>query len=222
MASERAWIPAAAALALTASGASAQTARAGLREVRERVSAGMSLVLSVPQGDFGTYVGEGGGMAAHVVYSPGGGVLGLRFDGGFALYGLEFHGGPWPETRTDAIWFGGVGPQLTLGTAPFTPYLHAGLGFSYFATTWSSPGYASTIVGHTTGAWYAGGGARIELSRGRFPLSLDLNVRYIANGNTAYLAPNVFTETHDGLVPATLYGDANLLAVQVGVSVAIP
>jgi len=216
------WLPVATALALTASRASAQATRAGLREVRERVYAGAALVLSVPQGDFGNFVGEGGGVSGHMVYSPGGGVLGLRLDGGVTLYGLQYHGGEWPEMRTDAIWFGGVGPQLTLGRAPFAPYLHAGVGFSYFATTWSSPGYASTIVGHTTGAWYAGGGARIQLSRGRFPLSLDLAARYIANGNTVYLAPNVFTETPDGLVPATLEGEANLMVFQIGVSLAFP
>jgi len=211
-----------AALAVAAPTVSAQAGRVGLREVRERIHTGLAAVLSVPQGDFGTFVGEGGGMAGYLAYHPGGGVLGVRFDGAFTIYGLEFSGHPWPETRTDAIWFAGVGPQLTLGSAPFAPYLNGGVGLSYFATTWSSPGYASTVVGHTTGAWYAGGGARIELSRGRFPLSLDLAARYVANGRAVYLAPNVLVETPDGLLPATLEGEANLMLFQLGVSLAIP
>jgi hypothetical protein len=199
----------------------AQRVPRGMREVRERLFVGAGGVFSVPQGEFAEFVGNGGGVAGHLVYNLGGGLLGIRFDGSVVLYGLQVHGHPWGETRTDAIWFGGIGPQLTLGDSPFRPYLHAGIGWSYFATTWASPGYASTVVGHGTGAWYAGGGFRVELSRGRVPLSLDLMARYVDNGTVAYLAPNVVVETPDGLAPATLYGDANLMLFQVGLSVAI-
>lgn len=216
------WIVLAMALIGATTDLGAQRAPRGMREVRDRLYIGMGGVLSVPQGDFSQFVGNGGGLAGHLVYNLGGGLLGIRLDGAVVLYGLQVHGGPWGETRTDAIWSGGIGPQLTLGDGPFRPYLHAGIGWSYFATTWSSPGYASTVIGNVTGAWYGGGGFRIELNRGRVPVSLDLMVRYVDNGTVAYLAPNVVTETPDGLVPATLYGDADFMLLQVGFSVAIP
>jgi hypothetical protein len=167
------------------------------------------------------------------------GVLSLRGDLGFLIYGYEskrvcIQGvGCRIQARletTNNIAFGGIGPELALPLRGARPYVHAFMGFSYFNTSsslediWGDESHFTTQnLGDGTVSWGVGGGLELNLKRGRTPVSLDLGVRYHENGTVKYLTRGNIVDNPDGSV--TLYpilSEANLMSYHFGVSIGIP
>lgn len=182
----------------------------------------------VDQG-FGLEIGGGAPMAAD-------GQLRLRGDLGFLLYGVErLHYcsfGCWAGselTTTNAIVYGQIGPELVLLKGDVQPYLHAGVGLSYFVTSSSlddhdgygsyleTTNYSDVVLGFTYG-----GGVRFRMGGGRRPVFLDLGVERLDNAEASYLTAGDIVDHDDGSV--TIYpnrSDADLVAFELGVSIGV-
>ncbi len=215
-------------------GASAQRPE----EAEQKLSIGVRGVLAVPVGEFSDAVGLGGGVNLSVLTNPGG-ALGLRFDGSLLLYGHEEFTKPLSNTIqrvsvdvTTYNWIAslGAGPQLTLGSGPFRPYVFGTVGFSYFATVTSIAGSvavsdefaSSTNFDDFTLSASGGAGLLIELSRGKTPVSLDLSVQGFRNGTVQYLRPGSIQERADGSVFFTpIESRADLVTIKAGVSIGV-
>jgi hypothetical protein len=164
----------------------------------------------------------------------------LRADFGFLIYGNEHRNvclaapvGCRIEldmNTTNAILYGGLGPELVLMTGPIEPYVNASFGFTYFGTTTSLSGtnnaddFAST-TNYSDGmfAWRAGGGVRMRVSAGRTPVWLDFGVERHENGVAEFLTKGDIIDHPDGsitLLPNR--SEANLVAFRFGVTVGIP
>jgi hypothetical protein len=205
-----------------------------------RANLGVNLIVGDPVGEFDQFVGTGFGadFFGRVPLDPMG-VLSLRGDLGFLIYGYEskrvcFEGvGCRVQGRlqtTNNIAFGGIGPELALPMRRARPYVHAFMGFSYFNTSssledlWGNDADFSTEnFGDGVFSWGVGGGLELNLSQGRVPIDLNLGVRYHENGRVTYLTEGDIVDNPDGSV--TLYpilSDANLMSYQFGVSIGIP
>ena len=201
---------------------------------------GINLMAGDPVGEFDEFVGAGFGADfwGRLPMDPRG-VLSLRADLGFLIYGYEskrvcFDGvGCRVQARlqtTNNIFFGGIGPELALPLPRARPYVHAFWGFSYFNTSssledlWGGESHFNTEnYGDGTFAWGLGGGLELNLSRGRVPIDLNVGFRYHENGRVRYLTEGDIVDNPDGSV--TLYpvsSEANLLAYHLGVSIGIP
>ncbi|HSG07748.1 MAG TPA: hypothetical protein VLA36_05310 [Longimicrobiales bacterium] len=224
------------ALAVLAGGADAQR-----RSQRPAGYVGLALVAAGPLGELGDYIDAGGGGQFYGMFplDPDGRVR-LRADFGFLVYGHERQRlcFSYPVgcriqmdlTTTNAVMFGGLGPEVVLGSGPVEPYLNASFGFSYFTTTSSLSGdndfdeFASTTnFDDAVFAWRAGGGVRIQLSKGRRPVALDLGVERHENGVAEFLTKGDIVDHPDGSI--TLFpnrSEANLVTFRVGVTLGIP
>ena len=159
---------------------------------------------ALPVGEFGDNVdvGGGGGLAG-VWLLDADGMIGLRADATFVLYGYESERRRFsltvPEVGVDVrttnyIVTGGVGPQIFLATGPIRPYVFGTVGVSYFATETTVGGgdrqediASSTNLRDTSLALTGGGGFSIRVSSGVNPVSLDFGASYQYNGETEYL-----------------------------------
>jgi len=202
---------------------------------------GLSLVGAGPLGELGNYIDAGGGGQFYaMVPLDAEGRVRMRGDLGFLVYGHErqrfcfsYPVGCRIEmdlTTTNAVFFGGLGPEVALATGDVEPYLNASFGFSYFATTSSLSGdreyedFASTTnFSDAVFAWRAGGGIRIRVKSGRKPVSLDLGVERHENGVAEFLTKGDIVDNPDGSV--TMFpnrSEANLVTFRLGVTVGIP
>jgi hypothetical protein len=196
---------------------------------------GGGLALSVPQGEFDDHVGPGGGLNLHGGWGAPGGVLALRGDLDLSIYGSETFRVPLSETVqrvsvdvTTDNWFGNfrVGPQLMVPRGPVRPYVHAQIGFSYFATTSGVSGsddfdnFASTTNYDDVSFSYAvGGGVYVPLHQGRRgTLALDLNATYLHNGRVSYLTEGDIHDSGGDLVITPHRSQANVVLVRLGVT----
>jgi hypothetical protein len=209
-----------------------------LRPVRG--SAGLSVIAGVPTGEFKDYISTGFGLNVNgflpVTHtSP----LSIRADAGFVVYGSETKRVCFSQTvgcrieldvtTTNSIFYGNIGPQLMLPTGAIRPYVNAGVGFGYFATTSGVDGssdnsdFARTNnFDDATMAWVAGGGVLVRLSNGRVPVSLDLGARYNSNGSVEYLKEGDIHDNPDGTIVLTpTRSEANLVTLNLGVSIGI-
>ncbi len=205
-----------------------------------RFHAGVDFIVGEPLGEFQEFVGSGFGADAfgRIAMDPRG-ILSLRADLGFLVYGYEsqrvcFQGiGCRVQARletTNGIAFGGIGPELAFPMKRARPYVHAFMGFSYFNTSSSLEdldGYESSFDtenfadGTTSFGW--GGGIELNLKEGRAPISLNLGFRYHENGRVEYLTEGDIVDNPDGSI--TMYpvlSEANLMAYHFGVSIGIP
>lgn len=210
-------------------------------ERRPRAEAGVSFVVADPQGEMGRLVDQGFGAQGYGSWAlDRAGHVRVRGDLGFVVYGHErfrsCFGAPvgcrieMDLTTTNTIFYGGLGPELVLATGRLQPYVNAGFGFTWFATTSSLSGvdewddWANTTNYSDAGfAWRAGGGLRVGLTRGRTPVSLDLSVERHDNGIMEYLTEGDIVDNPDGsvtLLPTR--SEADLVTVRIGVSVGIP
>jgi opacity protein-like surface antigen len=201
---------------------------------------GISFLAAEPLGEFKDFVSSafGAGFSGRVALDPAG-VLSLRADLGFLIYGHESKRvciggvGCRVEARLDTsnnIFYGGIGPELALPLGWVRPYANASLGFGYFNTssslksTWGGDEILSTEnFGDGSFSWGAGGGLEIPLSRGRTPVALDLGVRYHRNGTMEYLRKGDIVDHPDGSI--TLFpirSEADFLSYRLGVSIGIP
>jgi hypothetical protein len=229
------WIVAASIVLLLPAAAAAQ--EFGDREAPGRVSIGGGVLIGQPVGEFGRYVptGFGAGGQALVRLDPLG-IVSLRLDLGGVNYGREsrrvcFSGTVGCRvlldlTTNNNIAFLGFGPHLE---APFRfaqPFVHAGIGGSYFATTSAlrgtnqSENFASTTnFDDITFAWLAGGGLNIPLSRGRTPIKLQLAAKYHGNGSVEYVREGDIEDHPDGSITIRpTRSQANLVTYQIGIS----
>lgn len=206
-----------------------------------RAVAGAGLIIAQPVGELDDFIGAGFGFGGHFTWKlDARGVLGLRADGGFVIYGHETDRvclsttvGCRIEvdlTTTNEIAFFSVGPQLALPSGPVQPYVNASVGVSYFATRSSVDGVGSddrdiastTNFDDTAFAWQAGTGLRVPLGLGRVPVFLDFGARYNTNGRVDYLREGDITDHADGSI--TLHpqrSEANLVTYVIGASVGV-
>ncbi len=195
---------AAAALAATAHSTVLQ-AQQGEPELNGPVSAGLSLNVTDPRGEFDQTTGVGFGLSGNVLFRlDENSILNLRADLAFQNYGNVRQRVPLSpnlgnliqvdlNTSNNIATFL-VGPQLLGPTGAFTPYASALGGFSAFWTSSSVEGtneerpFAST-TNSSDFAWAYGGaaGAYIRVSSGSRPLRLDVGARYLRHDDVTYL-----------------------------------
>jgi opacity protein-like surface antigen len=202
---------------------------------------GGSLSYARPQGEFRQNVKQGFGGDLHAIYRlDQAGIVGLRMDGAFLVYGDEHETVPLSSTiggrvdvdlnTTNNIAFVGIGPQVGVPTGRLRPYANGYVGMSYLFTESSVKGtssgetFASTTNYHdATFSWGGGAGLYVPLSRSSVsPVSLDLGLRYQNNGRARYLRRGDITDNPDNTITVhPRHSDTDLLTFQVGVSVGI-
>lgn len=197
---------------------------------------GLQFIWVEPQGEFGYVVEDGYGMSGHGVFNLSRqGIVGLRLDGTFIVYGHEHFSQPlsptiprvWVDVTTDNIIGSGfIGPQITLGHGAVRPYVHGGFGFSYFATNSSVDGdpyhyysLGSTNFDDLAPALTGGGGLYLALSR---RVLLDMSAQYMHTGRVEYMREGGIYEDPDGsLWFEVLESEVSLWMWKLGVSFAI-
>lgn len=200
---------------------------------------GIGVLLAQPTGEFADNVGSGFGVDVWGrVFAEPGDRVSLRGDLGFINYGNETIGICITQpcrvtgelTTSNNIFFGGLGPELGVGTEVVRLYAHASLGFVYFATTSSVEGssddgdpFASSTNFDDLGfSWMAGGGGQLRLFGGATPVHLDLGARYHGNGDAEYLRKGDIEDLPDGSVRVNpRRSDTNLWTIRLGVAVGL-
>lgn len=171
--------------------------RSGLREVRDRGSAGLTLVVAEPWGDFKRHGNVGAGLNFFGV--TGGSGLHVRIEGAYLAYDSEYQG--YGISTTSSIGSLAVGPQLTLGAGPLRVYGFATLGGSVFWSSVSEAGcgcYDSDVFflsGDFTTNRSTGAGILLNLSR---RLALDVGVREVRHDRVKYVPAGGMSENPDG------------------------
>ena len=221
-------------LQVTAGLADAQAQEAG-RPAESRGAVGVSVIPAQPVGEFADFVGMGWGVnvAGHLNLNR---VLRIRADGGYIQYGRESREICLPDCRvrfdevtTNGIAFGSVGPELMLPTRFLRPYVHAGLGGSYFRTSSHLEGVDDEKdIGDTTnfddGAFLvtAGGGVYVPFVVRGTEVALDVGLRYHRNGTVRYLREGGIQNLPDGrILFEPTQSRADLVSFMVGVSVGL-
>ena len=207
---------------------------------QNRYGVGINFIAAEPVGQFADFVDAGWGaqVSGRVPLDPAG-ILSLRGDLGFLIYGYEskrvcFEGvGCRINARlqtTNNIFFGGVGPELALPTPWVRPYVNATMGFGYFNTSssldddaWGNENdFLTENYGDGSMAWGVGWGLDFLVSRGRVPIAINLGARYHQNGVMEYLTKGDIVDHDDGSI--TLYpnrSEANFLTYHFGVTINI-
>lgn len=202
---------------------------------------GLGIIGADPVGELAQYFDAGGGLQLEgSVPLEASNRLRLRGDLGFIIYGWERQRVCFSApvgcriqmdlNTTNNIFFGGLGPELVLGSGAFEPYVNAMVGFSYFATTsslegtWDDRDFANTNnFDDLVLARRVGGGVRWRIAGGRRPVSLDFGVERHQNGVADFLTKGDIEDHPDGSI--TVYpnrAEANLVTMRFGVSVGIP
>jgi hypothetical protein len=231
-----------AALAATVSVAGAQATDDTIELQRPvRGAAGGNLYYAKPVGEFSDYINRGWGGSAHAMLLVGeSGALGLRIDASYMNYGRETVRDVCAlpgvcrvvvdVTTTNNIAFFGAGPQLMVPNGPVRPYVAGQVGWTFIWTNSSIEDaddedesvLDTQNVSDNTFSYGGLGGILIPISSGRNPVSLDLGVRYLRNGNVRYLRKGDIVDNPTG--PPTLNiqrSRADLLTYFVGVSVGL-
>jgi opacity protein-like surface antigen len=234
----RAVLPVLALALLAPAAASAQHLQAVELPTRWSLSGGV--LVAQPVGEFSDYVSVGFGAGAQALFrlDPAG-IVSLRADLGFVNYGNERRRVCFSATvgcrvlldltTSNNILLLGFGPHLEAPTRFVRPFVHAGIGGSYFATTsslrgsGSSDDFASTTnFDDLTFAWLAGAGLNVPVGRGATPLNLQLAARYHSNGQVEYLRRGDIEDNPDGSITITpTRSNANLITWQIGISTVI-
>ena len=199
--------------------------------------AGANLTIARTQGEFSDYVDGGVGGSAHYIHRfDRHGLLALRVDGGFVVYGYERFRVPLSptlggrilvdlSTSNNIAWIG-VGPQIGVPAGWLQPYANAYAGYTYLSTTSSVSGtYYDEQIATTTNfddwsfSYGGGGGLYVPLRSGRRPISLDLGVRYHNNGVAEYLREGDIQDNQDGTITVfPVRSDTDLLTFHIGLS----
>lgn len=220
----------------------AQTPSEDDRDRVSRMHAGLALGLTQPLGEFQDHVRLGGGLLGHfrVALDPRG-LVSLRIDGGFLMYGNETQRvclSPTVGCRIEVdlttsnnIVLLSVGPEVSVPAGAARLYGKAGIGGDYFFTSSHVQGdvqnrpFATTRNFSDGGlAWTTGGGVEIPVARARgVPIALDLGLSYQRNGRREYLTRGDIIDLPDGSIAFDAKrSDANFLLWRVGVSVGLP
>ena len=203
------------------------------REMRSIGSTGGSIALAFPQGEFAHYVRLGGGLNGFAALKlDQAGTVSIRLDGTFLLYGSETRRVPLSSTvnlvtvdvtTSNQILSMGIGPQLAVTRGWIRPYATGSVGFSYFWTSSSvrgvdnvEPFATSTNFGDGALSWRGGGGVRVQVTRGRKPLWLDLAAHYVRNGRVSYLRPGGIDASVSPPRVNPIESETNLWLVELG------
>lgn len=239
---ERSFLPllAVSLLASAAVGAPAPAAaqEGGVFEA-SRTRVGAALEVAAPVGEFADFVDTGWGLGVSLAHDlTADGVLGLRVEGGWAQYGRASRVVPFSFTLPQVFLnldvenqLGRltVGPQLSAPLGPVRPFVHAGVGFSYFTTRSSVEGtrdrreFASTThFSDITPALAAGGGLTVRLSGGDRPVGLLVSGAYVHNGTAEYLRNEDLRRLAEGdLLVEPVTSAADLVSVRAGVEIGL-
>lgn len=200
---------------------------------------GISILGANPVGEFGTNVDDGFGLGVDARFPVSGtdGVLSLRLDGGFVVYGHESRNLCFPAPvgcrigldldTYNTIGTVGIGPEFSV-PGPISPYVNGSFGIAWFYTNSSISGDDDwepdfNTVNHSdwVTALRVGGGMRFALgSGGRF--KLDVGAQYHRNGVAEYLRKGDILDHPDGSI--TLFPqrtEANMVVFDVGVSIGL-
>ena len=198
------------------------------------------LLVSQPKGEFGTEI-DTEGCGANV----GGlfrldreGLFSIRADVGGMQYGSETLRAPYlPITgrvsldveTTNSVFWGSVGPQITVPVGPVQPYVNAAIGFMDFNTSTSVRGsdsryeYASsTNSDDATAAYIFGAGLYVPFGQQK-TWKLHAGARYFYGGEATYLKEGAIRDNPNGSV--TLFpsrSKTDQVTWQVGVSYTFP
>ena len=203
-----------------------------------RAYVGGALIVASPVGEFDDYVGTGWGLDGHFALKLGrSGIVSLRGDGGFIVYGHEEKRVCLSSTvgcrimvdltTSNDIAFFNIGPQLAVAGGPVQPYITASLGVSYFATVSSIRGsndsdesnFSTTNFDDVTFGWQAGTGLRVPLGIGNTPIFIDIGARYNINGRVEYLTEGGIIDNPDGSITLNpITSDADLVTFVIGAS----
>lgn len=204
----------------------------------DRLAGGLTLSVSQPTGDFRKFAAVGVGLTANgQVSADRGGVLGLRVEGGAQNYGRSASAvqnfgtlinQPYQQVTTNNIYWGSIGPQLSLPFGPVRPYAFGSVGVANFATAsrlvgLGLDGRASESFEITNLSSFAttrgyGGGVRFRIPRNdRTALSVDLGARAHFIRSAHYLVPGLVTPDVDPALRA-IRGQANFVTYHIGVT----
>ena len=211
-----------------------------LSEFEKRSSGNISFIQTRPTGDFGSNIGLGYGMnLAYQFRLDDAGVLSLRADGGFAVYGSESFRVPLSSTvggritvkvnTSNSLLPLSIGPQLTWPRGFIRPYVNAGIGTQLFVTRSSVEGsddnreFASTTnQSDWTSALVAGGGVYVPVYEGRTKVQIDLGAQYRKGGRAQYLRPGSIEDLPNGEIRVNpMESDTRMVVVRLGVRVGL-
>jgi hypothetical protein len=206
-----------------------------------RFTIGGGLLMSQPRGELASNIdnGFGGDLYGLFRLDPAG-VLSLRADIGGLEYGSEtipsgsvFGGRLGFEVETsNSIFWGALGPQLTIPVGPVRPYGNVAIGVMDFSTTSAIRGtgqyrgetFASTEnQSDNTHTWIFGGGLFIPFTGRLSMMALDVGGRYFSGGEATYLREGAIRDNPDGSI--TLFpshSKTDQVTWHVGVSYTIP
>lgn len=198
------------------------------------------LLVSQPKGEFGTEL-DTEGFGANV----GGlfrldkeGIFSIRADIGGMQYGSETLHAPFlpltgrvslDVTTSNNVFWGSIGPQITVPVGPVQPYINAAIGFMDFNTSTSVGGsdseyeFASTTNSDdATSAYIFGGGLYVPIGRDK-TWKIHAGARYFYGGEATYLKEGAIQDNADGSI--TLFptrSKTDQVTWQAGVSYTFP
>ena len=198
------------------------------------------LLVAKPKGEFATELGTNGfGANVGALFRlDNEGVLSIRGDIGGMQYGSEtLHAPYYPITgrvsldveTTNSMFWGSIGPQVTVPVGPIQPYMNAAIGFSELITSTSVRGsdseyeYASTNnADDATSAWIFGGGVYVPFGTQK-SWKLHVGGRYFYGGRATYLTEGDIQDNPDGSVTLfPRFSKTDMVTWQVGVSYTFP
>ncbi len=213
------------------------TAIAGAAQDAPQVMVGGHLTYARAIGDFAQFVDDGFGITGHAVFAvTPDAALGLRFDLGFLQYGSQTRRTSFSGSgglialylkTSNQIFFGGVGPEIGIPVGRGRIYGFGTGGYAYFITHSSLEGVndndefgRTTNLSDGTFAWTSGGGIRLPISGGDFPVVIDLFTVYHGNGDATYLTPDGIRDIGGGeLSIQPVRSETRLVTYRIGVSV---
>jgi hypothetical protein len=205
----------------------------------QRLVGGLTFTVSQPVGEFRNFARAGFGITANGVagLDPMG-ILGLRLEGGGQNYGrfsAPFQQGglliaiPARQVTSNDVFWGAIGPQVTLPLGPVRPYGFATVGIANFSTTSRLLGagldgrsqtfWQSTDLSNwsRTEAW--GGGVRLRIAQqNATAVNLDLGAQRHYVRQARYLTPGAIPG-QTGFNALSSLGRADFLTYHVGIAV---
>jgi hypothetical protein len=201
---------------------------------------GGSAVYGAPTGGFRDHFDASGGLAGFAEFTRPDGVLGVRIDGTWLLYGSETIrtpiAGRLPRQSYEVVtdnWLAQVtvGPQLTARSGRVRPYAGGFVGLGYFSTTSEARGpifglapspvlvqpvAISTNFDDTTFSYGGSAGFIVPLGGG---VGLDLGARYVVNGRVSFLAEGDLRDDGQGGVAfSPRRSSGSFLEVRIGLT----
>jgi len=199
---------------------------------------GVAADIGQPLGAFKENVSNAAGVEAHLLLRlDRHGLASLRVQGGWLNYGHESQRSCLGNTTgcrvavnvttANGIFTVAAGPQFALPLGPFRAYGYGLLGVSRFATVSGLGGgllpdfvAADENYGDAGLLWSGGVGLTLPVLRSS---SIDVGVAFQGHGRRNYLLKGGVTDNPDGSLAFDVQrSNANLLAIRIGASTALP